>query len=383
MGKCSIKKITRHIKWLADSTIDLIHFSKVVNKDYCIFISHNGDSAGGAPVVLYELVKSIKDTYKVILLCKKPGGILKQCDENGILAYNMYLLQNLFIRIAIKRNVKFIVTNTIATCDSVKAISKYTEDIPVYWWIHEEKNYLMKYQKKIPTKLLKNIKVLAVSDNVKKDLNTLSKIFSDSVVFFYGCTDLYRESDIRKNHSENDYVISVIGRICNRKNQLQVVRAYNLLDEKIRKSVFLQFVAASKDETYMKQMHELCANNKNISFVGPVDRKDMKDVYAKSNLIICSSIDDPLPVVITEAMMLKCPFITSSCTGQYSLVQDGVNGFSYEVESDEQLVEKITSVMTYSNGDIEKIMNEARKCYLLNFEPAVVKSKFIEMVLND
>lgn len=69
-------KCKKHITWFKNSLSGYIEFRKIIDENSCVLFSHNGDSAGGAPVVLLELACSIKDDEKVVFLCGKPGSIL-------------------------------------------------------------------------------------------------------------------------------------------------------------------------------------------------------------------------------------------------------------------------------------------------------------------
>lgn len=114
--------------------------------------------------------------------------------------------------------------------------------------------------------------------------------------------------------------------------------------------------------------------NTHFIFEGPIKRENMPMIYEKSSLIVCPSIDDPLPVVVTEALMLMCPVITSSKTGQFSIIKDGVNAFSYDVGSVKQLCQKIQKV--YDTDDLTTILRKGRETYLQYFSPDVVKRNF-------
>ena len=55
-----INKCVRHTKWVINSVCGFYRFKKILNRSSCVFISHNGDSAGGAPVVLLEFMRKLK-----------------------------------------------------------------------------------------------------------------------------------------------------------------------------------------------------------------------------------------------------------------------------------------------------------------------------------
>jgi glycosyltransferase involved in cell wall biosynthesis len=54
--------------------------------------------------------------------------------------------------------------------------------------------------------------------------------------------------------------------------------------------------------------------------------------------LICASRDDPMPVVVTEAMMFSKVCICSENTGSANIIQDGNSGFVYKDNSENPCV---------------------------------------------
>lgn len=371
-------KCVRHSKWLIESIRGYFKFKKLLKDSCYVFISHNGDSAGGAPVVLFELVRSLKDDNQIIFLCEKPGGIIHMCNNEGIPAFSTYLVQRLYLKKIVNKKVKGVVINTLASYKSASYLNNAGIKCPILWWVHEEKGLVSKYAQYIPQKLAANLKILCVSNSVQNNLlEYCPQCNGKTDIFYYGCRDLFYDVQIEQKKTES-FIISVIGRICSRKNQIQVVRAYNMIPKSYRDKIQINFVSASNDPKYLAMLRELISENDKISFVGPIDRNQMYKIYAESDLIICSSTDDPLPVVITEAMMLKRPFITSSRTGHFDIIDDGVNGFTYNVDSTEQLAQKILEI--YNSPNLNEICEQSRMIYLNFFTPEKVKEKFMNIL---
>lgn len=373
-----VDKCIRHTKWLLNSVWGYFRFKKTVNSSTCIFISHNGDSAGGAPVVLFELMRTLKNE-QMIFLCEKPGEIIQQCEDEHIPAFCTYLLQNKYLAAIKKVNVKVVVVNTLASYNSIQFFNKRGINIPVLWWIHEERGLIERYHSRVPETINKNIHISCVSHCVETDLLEMCpQCDGYTDVFYYGCKDLFEEKREYVSIREK-FVISVIGRICKRKNQLQVVEAYKKLPKAYQNNIYVDFISASFDETYKKELDDAICGNQHFAFKGPIKREDMPEIYAGSNLIVCCSIDDPLPVVVTESLMLMCPVITSSRTGQFSIIENGVNGFSYDVTSVDQLCQAIRVV--YDAGDLTEILEKGRETYLQYFSPDVVNRDFKKILL--
>lgn len=377
-----IRKCIKHIGWLIISLRGYFLFRNTVDESTYIFISHNGDSAGGAPIVLFELMKTLKDKKKIVFLCWKPGEIMNLCADEKIPSYCTYLVQKLYLKRIKKKNVEIVIVNTLVMHKCINFFNQKKCNTQVLWWVHEENNLIINYGKHVPKEIQDNIHLLCVSSSVNENLLKVAPQCSGRTkIFYYGCKDLLTDQK-SKESNDSQFVISVIGRICERKNQIQVIEAYNMLPSELKNEILVDFIAASADDEYKKELLQSIkkCSNSNIRFVGSVKRGKMVQVYEKSDLIICPSIDDPLPVVITEAMMLKTLFITSSKTGQYDLVEDGINGFTYDVNSNKDLCNKI--VMAYENRNHKIITNKARETYLKNFAPDVVREHFMDIIFE-
>ena len=98
-------------------------------------------------------------------------------------------------------------------------------------------------------------------------------------------------------------------------------------------------------------------------------------LYRQIDALICCSIDDPLPVVVTECLMFKKNVIVSSGTGQYYMIKDGYNGYSY-LESDiDSLCEKME--LSWKNKNNKTLNKNARKLYIDNFTKKVFEKNIM------
>lgn len=369
------QKVVRVINRRIQARKDFKKFKKCIKEDckFVILISHNADGAGGAPVVLYEYAKYLKEQgFNIIFLVGNDGSLFANAENDKINIFLMYHMYKKYLSILRKAKIDYVIINTLLGYKYIEEIQKYKENkFKVIWWIHEEKRIIRKYKNMIPQKINNNIKIMCVSDRIKIDMQNEIKNDYEYGIMYYGCNDVSVDAKYKKyvqecsTRKDNKYIISVIGRICERKNQMQIIEAYNLIDKKIRDKMYINFVAGSYEDKYMRKLNEKIRNTKNINIIGPINRKDMYKVYVDSDLIICTSVDDPLPVVITEAMMYKKIFITSSETGQARLINNGINGMVYDVNSTEDLKEKILKCY-YKEYD-KNIKENERKLFLNYF----------------
>ena len=105
-----------------------------------------------------------------------------------------------------------------------------------------------------------------------------------------------------------------MGAICSRKNQLFAIQAYNLLPKKIRAASKLMLVGTPLDEKdpYYIEFLRVVKQYPEIDYIPRVERSEIPALYRQINALICCSIDDPLPVVVTECFMFGKNVIISS-----------------------------------------------------------------------
>lgn len=82
------------------SIIDFLRFLYFFNTKYdknkktLLVFSHDGSSSGGAPVVLFNLLKNLElQNYNVVILFKNGGELVTECKKKG---YDAFIYQYIF-----------------------------------------------------------------------------------------------------------------------------------------------------------------------------------------------------------------------------------------------------------------------------------------------
>ena len=68
-------------------------------------------------------------------------------------------------------------------------------------------------------------------------------------------------------------------------------------------------------------------SEKNFNFKGEMHFENKYKLYKNTDVLLCTSRDDPMPVVVSEAMSLEIPTLVTSQVEQYSYIEDYINGF--------------------------------------------------------
>jgi len=123
------------------------------------------------------------------------------------------------------------------------------------------------------------------------------------------------------NYNQNDFIIGMIGNFVWWKDQLTIVKAYNLLKEKLPS---LKLVFIGKESEFSEQCKSLLTNHDikhRVYFLGAID--NASKYLSLFDLFIMSSHKDTFGIVAIEAMMSKVPLIASDIDVMKELSKNG------------------------------------------------------------
>lgn len=375
----NIKGCINDFRDTAVSVCSILKLRKILKQTKkCLLIS-NGSTLSGAPLVLLEAAKVLKKNgYTPIIFTEYRGPILRVAKKEDINVVVGARLLSVFKSKLLASEFEMILVNTIVYYKWIE-IFKNT-GVHIIWWLHEGKTYIEKVVSNLPKALPKDIDVYCVSSWTAKAL-AREGIDYEYEILNYGCTDLCSQREIEHNHIFNDsrITVAIIGNICTRKNQLDLIRNLESLPKAILDAYEFIFVGTplSYEDIYYKQFVTALQNSKvNTRYIKTISREDMPDFYNSIDVVLCCSTDDPLPVVVTEGMMFGKIVITSSCTGQYDLIQHGINGFKYQVE-DFRMLSDIFTYIANNRHQLCTISKQARKTYEEFFSPDAFEERLL------
>jgi glycosyltransferase involved in cell wall biosynthesis len=159
--------------------------------------------------------------------------------------------------------------------------------------------------------------------------------------------------------------IGMFGTVEKRKGIKLLDSAVRMLPIKIRKNITFFLCGGITNDAIP---------NESFQYLGKLPHGMLLEGYNKIDLLICPSLDDPLPISVCEALMMECPVAVSKNTGFYSLLHD--NQFVFECDNAEL---KDCLVQIYEERDsLIGIGKTGRLVYLDNF----TKDKFNESVME-
>ncbi|HFI0022156.1 TPA: glycosyltransferase [Streptococcus suis] len=271
------------------------------------------------------------------------SSVQDMSEKDAVIAYQHKNIAE--VRELIRNNnIELVISNTVNVFQG--AIAAACEGLPHYYIIHEfpfgEFGY---YREKIELIDILSDKIFAVNGEL---FGELKKYFSDTKLHSFIPFSNISEQMIRSGKKQR---IVSIGGITERKNQLELIKAYHLLD---RDDIELLFIG-SWDEGYKadcdKYIEEYHLSN--VTFLG--FQSNPWELITDKDIIVFSSKLEAFPLVYVEAIIKGVPAIVSDNPGHFSVQKYFETGEIYPLGN----IEILTNLLKKSIQDFESIRLQA------------------------
>ena len=341
-----------------------------------VLMCSNALNLTGAPNTQYEIAINLAAAgiIKPVVFCVSDGPLRQAYEERGIeviihehpLAggYNIeeYELSILSLQKEIERHqIDVIYANTLESFFIIDCAQKM--NIPCVWNVHESEpwqTYFNHYGFPIAKRALECFtvpyKIIFGSHATREQYTTLNSNHNFTVI--HSVLDLNRlaeaeskwnRSDARKslNVVEKEIVILLLGTVCERKGQQELVRAIGFLPNEWHSRIKC-FIVGDRPSDYSNQLHNMVASlpqELKLRVTLVPETLDVAKYYQAADIFVCTSRIECFPRVTLEAMVYGLPIITTPVFGIKEQVQDQVNGIFYTPGSPEELRDAILSLL--------------------------------------
>ncbi|MCB5109168.1 glycosyltransferase [Streptococcus mutans] len=256
---------------------------------------------------------------------------IDECDRSGVFAYQH---KNIFqVREIIKnQNIDLVISNTVNVFQG--ALAAVMEGVPHYYIIHEFPSGEFEYYKeKIALINQLSDKIFAVTGELYSEL---SKYFPEKKLYSFLP---YSHLDITELKKASKHRIISIGGINRRKNQLELIQAYEKLSNPNLELIFI----GGWDPEYKMELDDYISEKqlRHIKFWG--HQKAPFVSLTDKDLIVFTSKMEAFPLVYVESILAGVPSIVSEALGHNTVSRYfGVNKNNmYPLGNVDVLVEKI------------------------------------------
>lgn len=223
-------------------------------------------------------------------------------------------------------------------------------DMSAPYWGYMGAQFLQDAEKHIETEgdLLNFVKSSEFEKKLKKcryevensDLYLVASDVSKESLLFAGIDEskikkcIYGIDDfsIKENKNKENKILRVVfvGNVTPQKGAYQLLRIAKLLPvENFR----FEFYG-----NYNSNSNQIQNVSSNVIFYGHIPRTAISKAYTNADVLVFPSLCDGFGFVTAEALLCGIPVITSTNAGSKELIKEGVNGFVYDVHSDDQLM---------------------------------------------
>lgn len=339
-----------------------IHKKKIENekKGSILLVSHDA-LLGGATIALHGVAKILKkNRYFVTFLVPGEGEILKELEKDGIHYIVDSTLQSNDEWMKYANNYDVIFLSTLIMGEKVSKLQRYKKKI--VWWIHEAPEYYTGLEHKFT---VEDDGKLLVYCGGKYAQAVFEKHFPHlhTEILLYGLQD-YQMADMVKTSDKCQKISFLsVGTIEKRKGQDILCEAIEKLPKEEREKCRFIFVGKKIQKEVCDKIENLLEKYpEQVELLPPVSRERLMELYRCTSSVICSSREDPMPVFMTECMMMSKVPICSENTGTAKVLREGYDGFIYGNNSPEELAQKILYVITHRD-ELDRIGKNARKTY--------------------
>lgn len=340
-----------------------------------LFISPTGTLDNGAEISIVNLMKFLVDEGYRVLNVFPDYKVLSQeeyrtaLQNAGIETYGLTAVKwwwedapggspgNHFMRVtSYNKNIKdirniivdnkvdLVISNTVNVFQG--ALAAAFENVKHFWLIHEfpegEFGY---YKEKLDFIDKFSDDIFAVTGALTEDLE---KYFPNRKIYsFAPYTQMDPKEEIKTDSNFHNRIISV-GRLTQRKNQLELIKAFQLLNLEGTELVFL----GAWDEDYKQICDDYIAEHhlKSISFLGHVD--DPWSMITDKDLAVFPSSMETFGLVYVESVLNGIPTILSDNAGHRSAFEYmNEQGHMYHLGDLEALTRIISDTLAQFNKE--------------------------------
>jgi len=197
------------------------------------------------------------------------------------------------------------------------------------------KEQLIKY---IPSSVRPDIELiyLGVEPKEKIDINDLKK----------------------KYHLKDEFVVGIIGRMQEGKDQHIVIEAIAKLSDL---NIKLLIIGEAMDDTYLQKLHQMCkALNVKSKVIFTGFTKETDAYMQLCDVTVLATQNETFGLVIIESMVNGTPVIATDRGGPLEIIDDGIDGLLYNGSS-EELADKIKLLYIDKNFKDMLALNSLKK----------------------
>ncbi|MDD5363158.1 MAG: glycosyltransferase [Ignavibacteria bacterium] len=241
----------------------------------------------------------------------------------------------------------------------------------IYYWLKPLHHKINKFLS------LFTDRIVCVSNSVKLDSQKKEKINEKKYkVIFNGIdeNEFCKNEDFRKiwrnklGYSDEEFVISNVAVLCERKGQIYLLEAFNSIKDKFKNARLLLVGGVREHEEYYAEMLRNYIDQNSLKDLVKIQSpiREIKELYNALDLFVMPSVTEGFGLSAFEAMLTEKICLFSDIPPFLELIDDGINGFIFKVSNSNSTAEKLDYVME-NISNLTEIPQNARNHVINNY----------------
>lgn len=347
-------------------------------------------SLTGAPLVTLDAARILqKHGYSPIFLTFRGGGVAEILQKEHILCVIDPRLESCTELSPQTRDLfnrfEKIILSSLAVGPVLRFLRNTTPK--KYWWIHETREGFFYLGNGISlTEAFQAVHaVWLVSPLCKK--HTLDFCPEDKTTLLcYGIPDSKTNHPAQAAKPAAKIRFLMTGSLIPRKEPILYVQAIQSLssDDREKAEFLLVGDPYSPDPFpgYTAALHDALKANPFVEQRPALAHSDYLDLLARCDVLVCPSSDDPMPVVVSEALAMGKLAICSDAIGQAEILLNGRDILTFPSGSVHDLAEAIQSIL-HNPAKAQKFAVPARNAYEKSFSLQIFEDRLLDALKEE
>jgi len=366
----------------------------------CNYPLDNNKPMGGVESVIYSLMQAIKKNqehnfYFLQIISQKSNKKLYIVKENRVKYYSLPYFNFLYSIIYTKKTIKSIVKdekidiiNFIGSGPMLLKLPRKI-DVPIVVTQHGVVSQELKYVSLInkPKFIIKTLVDKFYLPKFRYRIfisEYIKKIVSEQCHYAIIPNPIYvnvpqieaKKTNVEKRRPE----VIVVGNISRLKNQLLVILALNDL-LKSGKDFQIKIIGNIKDRDYYKELRTRIDNDENISsrlsIIKGLNRDETLFNIKNADILLVTSLQENLPMVIGEAMLLSKIVVAPEIGGIPEMIINNKTGYIYKPNDVKSLCDALSHALEINQKN-EILIEMAKNWAVQTYSPENVFIKTID-----
>ncbi|MDQ6626441.1 MAG: glycosyltransferase, partial [Verrucomicrobiota bacterium] len=342
-----------------------------------LFISHDL-SLSGAPILLLHLARWCKEHgFFVTAMAPEDGPLRVQYEAAGIpLILDPLISTEHESFSSFLRNFDAVLANTIRGWPAIRAAKQ--EGVPALWWLHETEvgEHFLREDAQLRMSIPHADVIFAPSERTA----SVYRPFTDNAPrrIAYGIPDLGLPAAQPRPHTEPLRFL-LLGSVEPRKGQDVFAEALRSLPLDVQQKAVFQIAGRVMDPQFEARVHALAKGVANLTISGALDHAEALTLLGATDVLVCASRDEAMPVTILEAMCLGKTILSTRVGGVPEYIESGENGVLVKPEEPADLAAAIERLILHRD-EVRRLGKNARMTFEREFGMDRFGREFIALV---